>query len=177
MDKPTIGVKKRLLFFLFMIVLAAVVLISRVAYVQIVKAKELQEMAYEQQTRDRLISPDRGGILDRNGVGIAVTKSVTAVSVIHAQIKDEEGVAKYLSEKLELDYNVVLEKVKKRVALTRIKTKVDKELAAEIRQANLPGVVVDEDVKRIYPYSTLAAQVIGFVGHDYIIGQTSKTCL
>lgn len=176
MDKPTIGVKKRLLLFLSLIVAAAIVLTLRVWYIQIVKAEELQEMAYEQQTRDRLITPKRGSILDRNGVGIAVTKSVTAVSVIHAQIKDEEGVAKFLSEKLELNYDDVLEKVKKRVALVRIKTKVDKDLAAEIRKANLPGVVVDEDVKRVYPYSTLAAQVIGFVGKDNqgIVGLESK---
>lgn len=133
-------------------------------------------MAYEQQTRDRLISAKRGSILDRNGEGIAVTESVTAVSVIHAQIKDEEGTARYLSEKLNLNYDDVLEKVRKKVALVRIKTKVDKELAQEIRDARMPGVVVDEDVKRIYPYSNLASQVIGFVGKDNqgIIGLESK---
>lgn len=133
-------------------------------------------MAYEQQTRDRLISAKRGSILDRNGEGIAVTESVTAVSVIHAQIKDEEGTARYLSEKLNLNYDDVLEKVRKKVALVRIKTKVDKELAQEIRDARIPGVVVDEDVKRIYPYSNLASQVIGFVGKDNqgIIGLESK---
>ncbi|MDD3569862.1 MAG: penicillin-binding transpeptidase domain-containing protein [Lachnospiraceae bacterium] len=133
-------------------------------------------MAYEQQTRDRLITPKRGDILDRNGVGIAVTQSVNAVSVIHAQVHDEEETARFLSEKLGLDYNKVLEKVSQRVALVRIKTKVDKDLAQEIRDANMPGVVVDEDVKRIYPYSSLAAQVIGFVGKDNqgIIGLEAK---
>ena len=47
-----------------------------------------------------------------------------------------------------------------------IKTKVDKEVADEIRNMNLPGVKVDEDSKRYYPYNELAAQVIGFVGKD-----------
>lgn len=176
MEKPTIQIKRRILFFLLMCTLASLVLIVRVAYIQIFEGEKLQELAYEQQTRDRLISPKRGSILDRNGVGIAVTESVTAVSVIHAQVKDPEGVAKYLSEKLELDYEEVLKKINKRVALERIKTKVDKELANEIRKANLPGIVVDEDVKRIYPYSNLASQVIGFVGKDNqgIIGLESK---
>lgn len=176
MEKPTIGAKKRLLFFLSVVVLGFCVLMGRVAYIQIVQGEFLQEMAYEQQTRDRLITPKRGSILDRNGVGIAVTESVTAVSVIHAQLQDIEGTAKYLSEKLELNYDTVLEKCEQRVALVRIKTKVDKALAEEIRQADLPGVVVDEDVKRIYPYSSLAAQVIGFVGKDNqgIIGLESK---
>lgn len=176
MEKPTIIVKKKLLFFLFMAQIGIMILLLRVFYIQVFQADKLQGLAYEQQTRDRLITPKRGSILDRNQVGIAMTETVNAVSVIHAQIKDEEGTAKYLSEKLELDYNTVLKKVQQRVALVRIKTKVDKEIAMEIRKANLPGVVVDEDVKRVYPYSNLAAQVIGFVGKDNqgIIGLEAK---
>lgn len=176
MEKPSISAKKKLLFFLSMCEFVCALLIGRVAYIQIVQAEEYQAMAYEQQTRDRLISPKRGSILDRNGVGIAETQSVTAVSVIHAQVKDEEATARFLSEKLDMEYDKVLEKVKKRVALERIKTKVDKSLAAEIRQANIPGVVVDEDVQRVYPFSNLAAQVIGFVGKDNqgIVGLEAK---
>lgn len=176
LEKPSIKMKKRILFFLCCCLFMGAVLITRVIFIQLTQGEELQKMAYEQQTRDRLISAKRGSILDRNGEGIAVTESVTAVSVIHAQIKDEEGTARYLSEKLNLNYDDVLEKVRKKVALVRIKTKVDKELAQEIRDARIPGVVVDEDVKRIYPYSNLASQVIGFVGKDNqgIIGLESK---
>lgn len=176
MEKPTIGVKKKLLFFLFMAQLGLIIIAAHLAYIQIWQSDKLQEMAYEQQTRDRLISPKRGNILDRNGVGIAMTETVNAVSVIHAQVKDEEKTAQYLAEKLELDYNTVLKKVQERVALVRIKTKVDKDLALEIRKADIPGVVIDEDIRRVYPYSDLAAQVIGFVGKDNqgIIGLEAK---
>ena len=176
MEKPTIGVKKKLLFFLFMSQLGFMILVAHVAYIQIWQSEELQSKAYEQQTRDRLISPKRGSIVDRNGVGIAMTETVNAVSVIHAQVKDEEATAKYLAEKLELDYDTVLKKVQQRVALVRIKTKVDKEIAMEIRKADIPGVVIDEDIRRVYPYSDLAAQVIGFVGKDNqgIIGLEAK---
>ncbi|WP_447581702.1 penicillin-binding transpeptidase domain-containing protein [Anaerotignum faecicola] len=176
MDRISIIFKRKLLFFLVMFILAFVVLMARVIYIQTAKSEELQGMAYEQQTRDRLITPKRGNIEDRNGEGIAVTQSVNAVSVIHAQVEDEEATAKYLAEKLDLNYDDVLKKVSQRVALVRIKTKVDKETALEIRNADIPGVVVDEDVKRIYPYSSLAAQVIGFVGKDNqgIIGLEAK---
>lgn len=54
-------------------------------------------------------------------------------------------------------YEDVLEDVKENVALKRIKSKVDNETAAEIRELNLPGVMIDEDVERTYPYYTLAA--------------------
>lgn len=176
LDKLSFRGKKRLLLMLAVFVLSLIVLSIRVGYIMLFKAEEYQNMAYEQQTRDRLIAPKRGSILDRNGNGIAVTESVSAVSVIHAQIENEEETAKALSEILELDYEDVFEDVKENVALKRIKSKVDNETAAEIRELNLPGVMIDEDVERTYPYYTLAASVIGFVGKDNqgIIGLESK---
>ena len=176
MDKPTIRMKRKLFWILMLFVGYFPILCGRIAYIQIVEAPSLQEKAYEQQTRDRLIRPVRGNILDRNGVGLAVTESVCAVSVIHAQVKDEQRTAEALSKMLDLEYDSVLEKVQKRVALVRIKSKVDRETAQKIRDLNLPGVVVDEDVKRVYPYGSLASQVIGFAGKDNqgILGLESK---
>ena len=176
MEKPTISAKKRLLVFLFCSMFGYLLLVGRVAFIEFFRAEKLQEMAYEQQTRDRLITPKRGSILDRNGEGIALTETVNAVSVIPVQVKEKEKTAQFLSEKLGLEYAEVLEKVQQKVALVRIKTKVDTELAAEIREANYPGVEVDEDVRRVYPYAELAAQVIGFVGKDNqgIIGLEAK---
>ena len=176
MEKPTISAKKRLLVFLFCAMFGYLLLVGRVAFIEFFRAEKLQEMAYEQQTRDRLITPKRGSILDRNGEGIALTETVNAVSVIPVQVKEKEKTAQFLSEKLGLEYAEVLEKVQQKVALVRIKTKVDTELAAEIREANYPGVEVDEDVRRVYPYAELAAQVIGFVGKDNqgIIGLEAK---
>ncbi|MFI3231573.1 MAG: penicillin-binding transpeptidase domain-containing protein, partial [bacterium] len=117
-------------------------------------------------TRDRLISPQRGEILDRNGEIIATNESVYSISVINAQVKDPETTANILASKLELDYNETLEKINKKVALERIKTKVDKDVTDEIRNLNLEGVMIDEDIKRIYPHEDMASQVIGFVGKD-----------
>ncbi|MDA3732468.1 penicillin-binding transpeptidase domain-containing protein [Niameybacter massiliensis] len=145
---------------------ALIALIVRLGYVQIGMGGFLQDKAFEQHTRDRLISPTRGTIYDRTGKVLAQSGSVSTIGVVHAQITDPAMVAKILSEKLEMNYDEVYKKVTKRVAFERIKTKVDKDIADEIRNMNLPGVKVDEDSKRYYPYGSLAAQVIGFVGKD-----------
>ncbi len=176
MERPTIGAKKRLLIFLFCSMFGYLLLTGRLVFIELFRAEEWQELAYEQQTRDRLITPKRGSILDRNGEGIALTETVNAVSVIPVQIKEKEKTAQFLAETLDLEYEDVLEKIQQKVALVRIKTKVDTETAAAIRKANYPGVEVDEDVQRVYPYSELAAQVIGFVGKDNqgIIGLEAK---
>ena len=175
-NRVPLGARRRAVFVCACIEIVLMLLLVRLFYIQMFMAPELQKAAYEQQTRDRLIAPERGDILDRNGTPIATTKTVASVSVIHAQVEEPEKVANVLSEKLDLDYNETLEKVNKRVALMRIKTKVDKETAEEIASLKLKGVMVDEDILRVYPYNTLAAQVIGFVGKDNqgIIGLESK---
>ena len=174
--KPSFNLKRKILYSMLTLQLIFVLLAVRVLYIQAVEGEALQARAYEQQTRDRLISPQRGAILDRNMTGLALTETVASISVVRAQVQDPEEVARVLSEKLELDYNEVLEKVKRRVALMRIKQRVDMETANAIRSLNLPGVMVDEDILRVYPFGTLAAQIIGFVGRDNqgIIGLESK---
>lgn len=50
--------------------------------------------------------------------------------------------------------------------MEKIKTNVDKKTGDRIREYNLPGVKVDEDFKRYYPYDRLASRVLGFTGSD-----------
>lgn len=159
-------IQKRLLILLACFIIGVILLCIRIAYIQIVEGPWLQNQAEILHTRDRLISPIRGTIYDRNQAVLAQSASVATIGVVNTQLKDPEQVARILSEKLELDYDWVYKKVTKKVALERIKSKVDKEIADEIRGMNLPGVKVDEDTKRYYPYKTLLSHVIGFVGKD-----------
>ena len=175
-NKISILSKKKLIALMFVCILAMGLLVVRVFYIINVDGTELQKKALQQQTRDRLIPPQRGTIYDTNMVPIATTETVASISAVPNQVKDKEGTAKILSEELGLEYDYVYDKLNENVALVRIKTKVDKETAEEIRAMGLAGVVVDEDVKRVYPYSTMASQVIGFVGKDNqgIIGLEAK---
>jgi stage V sporulation protein D (sporulation-specific penicillin-binding protein) len=118
------------------------------------------------QERERSIKAKRGSIYDRNGVVLAGNQAVCSISVIHNQIEDPETVIRVLSEKLELPEEDVRRRVEKRSVREKIKSNVDKELADEIRAMNLAGVMIDEDYKRYYPYSTLASHVLGFTGSD-----------
>ncbi|MCC8014755.1 MAG: PASTA domain-containing protein [Eubacterium sp.] len=169
--------EKRRLFFGFCVYeILLALLLGRVFYIQFFQGEHLQSLAYEQQTRDRLIKAKRGIITDRNGTPLAENETAYSISVVHSQITDYEGTAKALSEALSLDYDEVLKKVNKKVALERIVTKADPEAAEKIRNLELKGVAVDEDVKRVYPYNSLASRVIGFVGKDNqgIIGLEAK---
>ncbi len=147
-------------------ILLLTVLCFRVGYLMIFKADFLQAKAQELHNRERNIKPKRGNIYDRNGIAIAVNNNVTTISVIHNQISDPEKVIQILSQTLDLDAELVRKKVENVVALERIQSNVPKDLADEIREFGLDGVIIDEDFKRIYPYASLASHVIGFTGKD-----------
>ena len=176
MNKPSLNIRKKAFYVMIIFNIALVLMLGRVFYIQAFLGEDLQAKAFEQQTRDRLIRPNRGGIYDRNMVGLATTETVASVSVIYAQIRDLPKTAAILAEELELDEAETLEKISQRVALVRVKQKVDKEVADRLLRLNLPGVVIDEDIRRIYPFGSLASQVIGFVGRDNqgIIGLEAK---
>jgi len=158
--------KRKLLVFLAACVFALAVLALRVLYIQLAHGERLQRLAYEQQTRDRLIAPDRGSILDRNLVKIAGTQSVATISVIYNQLGDREATAIALSRELEMELEAVQTRVNRRVALERIAMRVEMDVAERVRELQLPGVVVDEDIRRVYPFGSLASHVVGFVGRD-----------
>ncbi len=135
-------VRQKLIFVSIIFIIILVSLMGRLFYIQM-NSEDLQTRAYEQQTRDRLINGERGEILDRNLEVIATNITVATISVVNAEVTDPEYISKVLSEKLELEYDYVFEKVTKKVALNRIKTKVDKTLADEIRDLELQGVKIE----------------------------------
>ncbi|MBP3620994.1 MAG: peptidoglycan glycosyltransferase [Lachnospiraceae bacterium] len=138
----------------------------RLGYIMLIAENKYSKMATSLQERERSIKAPRGIIYDRNGVVIAGNKPVCSISVIHNQITDPEEVIKVLSEKLDISPEEVRKKVEKVSSREKIKSNVEKHIADEIRNLDLDGVMVDEDYKRYYPYSTLASKVIGFTGAD-----------
>ena len=151
---------------LTILVTALAGLVLRTAYIQLFRGDFLMELAEELHTRERTLEAIRGDILDRNGSVLATSGSICRVSVVHNQIKDEEQTARILADILGLDYETVLQKVQKKVALQVIQNQVSTEQAKQLRATNLPGVIIDENFDRYYPYGSLAAQTIGFVGSD-----------
>ncbi|MCL2575502.1 MAG: penicillin-binding transpeptidase domain-containing protein [Defluviitaleaceae bacterium] len=174
--KPPMAMRRKLLFVMLVFIVGFAALFGRMIYIQTAHGDMLQARAYEQHTRDRLIRPDRGNIYDRNGIALASTLTVATVSVIRAQVQDANLVAETLANALDMDFDEVLTKVNRRVALERIKSHVDLGIANELRRLDIPGIIIDEDVARVYPFNSLAAQVIGFVGIDNqgIIGLEAK---
>ena len=158
--------RKRLLIVVIAFFTLLTLITVKLVSIMTMQADDYGYRARAVQERERSIKAKRGSIYDRNGVVLAGNQAVCSISVIYNQIEDPETVIRVLSEKLELPEEDVRRRVEKRSVREKIKSNVDKELADEIRAMNLAGVMIDEDYKRYYPYSTLASHVLGFTGSD-----------
>ena len=158
--------RKRLLIVVIAFFTLLTIITVKLVSIMTMQADDYGYRARAVQERERSIKAKRGSIYDRNGVVLAGNQAVCSISVIYNQIEDPETVIRVLSEKLELPEEDVRRRVEKRSVREKIKSNVDKELADEIRAMNLAGVMIDEDYKRYYPYSTQASHVLGFTGSD-----------
>lgn len=154
-------------------ILLSVALLLRVGYWQFIRGGEMRAEAAEQQTRDRLIQSPRGSILDRNGKELAVSTSVETVSITPTEVRsndDYDIVAARLADILEMDADEVLKIFEKNSSYEIVKRRIDKDTAQAVRayidEADLSGIHLDEDTKRVYPLGSFAAHVIGFTGTD-----------
>ena len=158
--------KKKILFLGVGSLILLLGLFGRLMYLMIVKSDYYAQMAQELHERERDIKAARGRILDRNGIVLADNKTVCTISVIYSQMEDREAVIDMLCKELDLTEEYVRKRVEKYSSRERIKSNVDKEIGDRIRAYDMPGVKVDEDYKRYYPYSMLASKVLGFTGSD-----------
>jgi len=158
--------RKNMLLVVSIIALAAIGLAARLGWLMIASSEEYADRAQALHERERAIKAERGKIYDINGVEIATNKPVCTISVIQAQVTDPEKVIQVLSDLLGLSEDKVRARVEKVSSIERIKSNVKKDIADEIREYDLDGVMVDEDYKRYYPYESLASKVIGFTGSD-----------
>ena len=170
------GHRKKLVLMIAAILMVCILECVRLGVIMTVKSEYYMQKADELHQRERRIKAKRGRILDRNGEILAANEVVCTVSVIHSQIEDEDKVIKVLAGELDMDVEEVTKKVKKVSSMEYIKTNVAKDIGDAIREYDLPGVKIDEDYKRVYPYNELASKVLGFTGADNqgILGLEAK---
>ncbi len=159
-------VRKRLIFGFVITVLLTLFLISRLAWIQIVRADELYDQAWEQWNHTIPVNTDRGSIYDCHGRLVAGTTQAQTVAVIPPQVDDARAAAEALAPVLEMDSERIYELFSLDRSAVYIKRKVDPEVTEAVREMNIPGIVFFNEEKRDYPGGNLASQLLGFVGMD-----------
>ena len=160
-----------------------VLLFFRLFDLQITRHEELQGKAVNQQTRRTVVTANRGTIYDAGGNILAISSSAETIILSPLEIdnaeNDTEDPVSWTKESLAAGLAEILGKdasaIRKRMDNVKsqyevIQLRADEDTAAKVRsyvdENKIAGVHLVADTKRYYPYGSLAAQVIGFVGDE-----------
>ena len=164
--------RSRVVVVTFAILIAFGVLSLRLFYLQVIRYDELNAAAESNRTAIVPIVPNRGVIMDRNGVVLATNYSAYTLEITPSKVvAPVEEVIEQLSGIIDIqprdkrrfrkqvDESKSIDSVPIRNRLT------DEEVARFAAQRyRFPGVEIRARLFRNYPYDQLASHVIGYIG-------------
>lgn len=163
------NINKRIKIMLLLFGFILLMVIFKVFYVQVFDYKKLSNLASDLWSRNLPIEASRGKILDRNGIVLADNVTTTSLVLVPNQIKNKMEVTKELAKILNVSYNEMKKHVFKNTSIERVHPlgrRLSYEVADKIEALKFDGVYLLKEAKRYYPYKTLLAHVLGYVGID-----------
>lgn len=147
------------------------ILLYRLIVLQVVRHDAFAERAESNRTAVVPIVPNRGQILDRNGVVLATNYSAYTLEITRSKIKNLEATINELSEIVEISARdrrkfKRLMGDSKRFESIPIRTRLsDEEVARFAAQSwRFPGVEIKARLFRTYPMADVASHVVGYIG-------------
>ena len=163
--------RKRIVFLTVFFVVCLIIIVLRLAYMQILQKDKYQAMADNQRTGEYQLLPTRGEIMIWDSFAnkpytVATSSEKILVYANASAITDLENTINRLSELLQIDKEVLREKLqdnsKKYIVLKKDLTEAEQNA---VKDANLSGISFDKETSRLYPEGSLLAQLLGFVGY------------
>ncbi|MDF2463540.1 MAG: pbp2 [Ramlibacter sp.] len=161
------------------VLVAFLLLASRLVYLQVMRHADLNEQAESNRTSIVPVVPNRGLILDRNGIVLATNYSAYTLEIMPSRITASlDKTIEALSQVIDIQprdkrrFKKLLEESKSFESLP-IRTRLtDEEVARFAAQSyRFPGVDIKARLFRSYPYGELASHVIGYIGR---VNQSEK---
>ena len=147
------------------------VLVYRYYSLQITQHQDFLTQSDRNRIRVEVIPPTRGQIVDRKGRVLAANKPTFVVGVIKERSEDLDQLVDQLTDRLALtprELDAFQERSLRRAPFEAVPIKLGLDDAALATVAvdlhQLPGVVVDAQLTRDYPYGETLSHVLGYVG-------------
>jgi penicillin-binding protein 2 len=160
------------------VLLAFMLVAARLVYLQVVRHDDLSEQAESNRTAVVPIVPNRGLILDRNGVVLATNYSAYTLEITPSKVSDLDETIEALGRLVEITsrdkrrFKRLREEAKNFESLP-IRTRLSDEEVARFaaQRFRFPGVDIKARLFRSYPYGELGSHVVGYIGR---INQAEK---
>lgn len=170
--------RSRVLVAALLVVFAFLLLSARLVYLQVFRHDDLREQADNNRITAVPVVPNRGLILDRNGVVVATNYSAYTLEITPSKINNLDQMIDDLSRLIDIQprdkkrLKKLLEESKGLDSLPLRTRLTDAEVAKfSAQRFRFPGVEVKARLYRNYPYGETASHVIGYIGR---INQADK---
>jgi len=144
---------------------------ARLFYLQVVRHDDLLAQAENNRTAIVPIVPNRGLILDRNGIVLASNYSAYTLEITPSKIANLERTIDELALVLDITprdrkrFKKLREEARSFESLPLRSRLTDEEVARfAVQRYRFPGVDIKARLFRNYPYGELASHVIGYIG-------------
>ncbi|MDD2711983.1 MAG: penicillin-binding protein 2 [Simplicispira sp.] len=164
-----------------MVFLAFCLVVARLVFLQVVRYEDLAEQAESNRTAVVPVVPNRGLILDRNGVVLATNYAAYTLEITPAKAGNVTETIDALAQVVEIHqrdrrrFKRLMEESRNFDSLP-IRTRLTDDEVARLsaQRYRFPGVDVKARLFRSYPLGEVASHAIGYIGR---INQTEKAQL
>lgn len=154
----------------FGVIAVVAVIVARLFCIQIIDHEVWAEKAAAQQTRQNVLLAKRGEIYMLDGdepVAVAMNATVYTVIVdpmLAEQEEVEKGIGALLGDKRVAEWRDVFADKKMRYYV--VARNVERKVAEKVAEADVAGVWLQANTKRVYPEGGLGATLLGFVNAE-----------
>jgi penicillin-binding protein 2 len=170
-DARTVGKGYQSIFLILFTLLLTSGILSRLAYLQVVKGESFSKRAEDNRIRLILRQPERGNVYDRKGKLLATTRYPHSVYLWPMAHKKEES-WKTVGPRLSQILGIPLEEIQTQLekagpnssSLIRIARDISLGQITALKEyeSELPGVEINREAVRYYPHGAELAHVIGY---------------
>jgi penicillin-binding protein 2 len=154
----------------WLLILTIIILIIRLWDIQIMKGSDMRKLSEQNRIRIKKVVAPRGMIYDRAGRVMADTRPSFNMYITPEDIKDFNQTVDGLAKLINIDREDIIDKMKIASGFPpsfpiKIKSDISMDEVAKI-EANriyLPGVTIQIEPKRNYPYAKMMAHMLGYV--------------
>lgn len=156
------------------ILLAALALVARLVWLQIIQGGYYKSQAVENSTRVTFLRAPRGNIYDRHGTLLATNKQSLSMIVVPAKLDNVRDLAASLAPILGRPYPKILEALlKAKASGSVLPVVIERDLEMETVSkfyerrlffAGSDAVDILQDISRSYPHGEVIAHVLGYCG-------------
>lgn len=154
---------------MYIVIAIFVILVTRLFYLQIVEGEYYHSKAEGNRLRMLSVTAARGIMYDRNGQILVGSRPAYTVSIMPTDKEIDDSELQRLAGILGMKPEAIKEKVKAHEGgyePIRLANDITMDTVTKIaeRSHELPGVSIDVEPLRYYPYDTMASQLFGYVG-------------